>query len=383
MKRKRLIAIALLLLLLVTMFPGAAFCAEGQGSYHVLINNTELGTDSKVVDGKTYIPLEEVSQALNALVETDIQSKTISMTTLENIVPAVVKKVSPSVVGIIGKIKRVSNNYNSGSDNLMFGTGIIYKSNGYIVTNAHVVKDMEKIVVVLSNSKSYTARLKAIDEQFDLALIKIDKGFLTPAVFGDINTVEVGQTVIAIGTPMSFSLRNSATKGIISGMNRSAESEYRFIQSDVAINGGNSGGPLVNMKGEVIGINSVKYVGYGVEGLSFSIPVDTVQFVISHFEKYGKVKRPYLGAGFSESLAAKYGLPTSEGLTIASITSDSPAEAAGLQEDDKLIDVDGIPVHTKVDYNELMKSYLPGDSVKLNIQRKGRGMLVKVTFSEN
>lgn len=381
MKRKRIVAVALLLL--CTILPGSVFSADGQNSYRLVVNNTEVSSDAKVIDGKTYIPLEEVSQALNAKVQTDSRNNTILMTTAEYTIPDIVKKVSPSVAGIIGKVKNTGSNYDSSADNLMFGTGIIYKSNGYIITNAHVVKDMEKIVVVLSNSKAYSARLKAIDEQFDLALIKIDKGFLTPAVFGDINEVEVGQTVIAIGTPMSFSLRNSATEGIISGMNRSAESEYRFIQSDVAINGGNSGGPLVNMKGEVIGINSVKYVGYGVEGLSFSIPVDTVKYVINHFEKYGKVKRAFLGADFSESLTAKYGLPTSEGLTITGITPDSPAESAGLAENDKLIDIDGTQVHTIVDYNELMKNFLPNDSALLKIRRNGKEIQVKVIFSDN
>ena len=219
-----------------------------------------LGNDVKIIDGKAYVPVDDTAK--------------------------VISKLSSSVVGIIGKLKQSSKSYTNYSDNLIFGSGVIYKSNGYIVTNAHVVSDMELIVVVLSNGKAYNAKLKAIDELSDLALIKIDKGMLTPAEFGDMSQVEVGMPVIAIGTPLSFSLRNSASKGIISGINRSTDSEYRFIQSDAAINGGNSGGPLVDMNGKVIGINTVKYVGYGVEGLSFSIPIDTVKYVLGHFEKY-------------------------------------------------------------------------------------------------
>jgi len=297
-------------------------------------------------------------------------------------VPAIVSKIGISVVGIIGKIKQESPNYSSRGDNLVFGSGVIYRSNGYIVTNAHVVADMESIVAVLSNGKAYQARLKAIDEKSDLAVIKIDKGGLVPAVFGDISSVSVGEPVVAIGTPLSFSLRNSATKGIVSGINRAVEGDYRFIQSDAAINGGNSGGPLVDMQGRVIGINSVKYTGYGVEGLNFSIPVDTVKFVISHFEKYGKVRRPFLGASFSEGVAARYGLPSDEGLTITEIEKDSPADKAGLQIDDIVVSVNGVRITTLIDYNEEMKRYLPGDTVELTLVRDENTIKAKVTFSE-
>jgi serine protease Do len=297
-------------------------------------------------------------------------------------VEKVINNLSGSVVGIIGKLKPSSENYSSNGDNLIFGSGVIYKSNGYIVTNAHVVADMETIVVVLSNGKSYKARLKAIDEQSDLASIKIDKGMLKPAVFGDIKQVVVGRPVVAIGTPLSFSLRNSASKGIISGINRSADGEYRFIQSDAAINGGNSGGPLVDLSGRVIGINTVKYVGYGVEGLSFSIPVDTVKYVLDQFGKYGKVRRPYLGVEFLEGVAARYGLPSNEGLTISEIEKSSPAEKCGLLLDDVLMSVNGVEVTTIIDYNEEMKKYLPGSTVKLTVRRNDKEIELKAVYGE-
>jgi Trypsin-like serine proteases, typically periplasmic, contain C-terminal PDZ domain len=312
-----------------------------------------------------------------------VKSGTSSLSTQETEITSVISKLSASVVGIIGKLKQSSESYNSYSDNLVFGSGVIYKANGFIVTNAHVVADMDTIVVVLSTGKAYEARLKAIDEPSDLALIKIDKGMLTPAKFGNAKDIEVGKSVIAIGTPLSFSLRNSATKGMISGLNRSADGEYKFIQSDAAINGGNSGGPLVDLNGKVIGINTVKYVGYGVEGLSFSIPVDTVKYVLSQFERFGKVRRPYLGAVFMEGVAARYGLPSSEGLTISEIKKDSPAQKAGLSVDDVLISVNGDNITTKIDFNEAMKNYLPGNTVTLGIERNGKVMKIKVTFGES
>jgi len=307
---------------------------------------------------------------------------TVGASSSEADIPKIISDLSPSVVGIIGKLKESSQNYSEYSDNLTFGTGVVYKANGFIITNAHVVADMETIVVVLSNGKAYKARLKAIDEKSDLALIKIDKGGLKPAKFGDMSDVVVGEPVVAIGTPLSFSLRNSATKGIISGINRSTDGEYSFIQSDAAINGGNSGGPLVDMDGEVIGINTVKYVGFGVEGLSFSIPIDTVKYVISHFEKYGRVRRPYLGADFVEGVAARYGLPSSEGLTITSVEEGSPAEKAGLLIDDVIRAVNNVPVTTKIDYNEEMKKYLPGDKVVLTVERNGEIINLEVKYGE-
>ena len=333
----------------------------------------------KTIDGKTYIALDALNLVEGLTISNTSQNVSISTNNISNIV----KKVSPSVVGIIGKLKESSTDYNEMTDNLVFGTGVIYRSDGYIVTNAHVVKDMESIVVVLSNSKPYKARLKAIDEKLDLATIKIDKGGLTPATFGDINKVTVGQEVVAIGTPLSFSLRNSATRGIVSGMNRVAGGEYRFIQSDTAINGGNSGGPLVNMQGQVIGINSVKFIGYGVEGLSFSIPIDTVQYAIKHFEKFGKIKRPYLGLNFSESIAAQYGLPTyEEGINIQDIDEGSPAEEYDFSVEDKLLAVNGEKVNTIIDYNEEMKKYYPGDKATFLLVRDGKKFNINVEFGE-
>jgi len=323
------------------------------------------------------IALLALCAASTAAADNGAKSKTV-----EYGVPEVIEKLSKSVVGIIGKLKQSSPYYSSYGDNMTFGSGVVYKPNGFIITNAHVVSDMESIVVVLSNGKAYAARLKAIDAASDLALIKIDKGGLMPAVFGNIEDVVPGETVVAIGTPLSFSLRNSATKGVVSGINRSIEGEYRFIQSDAAINAGNSGGPLVNMEGKLIGINSAKYVGYGVEGLSFSIPVDTVKYVLSHFEKYGRVKRPFLGAEFTEGIAARYGLPSNEGLAIIEVKESSPAEKAGLMVDDAVKAVNGVSVPTKIDYNEEMKKYLPGDTVRFTVERKGKTFEVGVTFTE-
>lgn len=379
MNKKKVIIKAICTLAVFAITTSSTYAA---GDVTLKIDGKQVKNAVKVIDGKTYILLDSLSNNLNSI-NVNKDSKSIEINSTTNTIPELISKVSPSVVGIIGKLKESSKDYRDSADNTVFGTGVIYKSNGYIITNSHVVKDMDRIVVVLSNSKAYEARLKAKDDSLDLAVIKIDKGGLQPATFGDMSDVSVGQDVIAIGTPLSFNLRNSATKGIISGMNRSADGEYRFIQSDAAINGGNSGGPLVNMKGEVIGINSVKLAGFGVEGLNFSIPIDTVKYAIKHFEKFGRIRRPYLGITFTDSITFQYGLPsTNEGITVKDIEQGSPAEKFDILADDKLISVNGINVNSTIDYNEEMLKYLPGDKATLEIVRDNEHIYIDVVFGE-
>ncbi len=345
------------------------------------INGQEIASGIKTIEGKQYISVDELSSHLDGVSITQ-GNNSVDINSSDRI-SNVVSKVSPSVVGIIGKLKESSYEYDETTDNIIFGTGVIYRSNGYIITNAHVVKDMESIVVVLSNSKAYKARLKAIDEDLDLAEIKIDKGGLQPVTFGDISKVAVGDEVVAIGTPLSFGLRNSATRGIISGMNRSENRQYRFLQTDAAINSGNSGGPLVNMKGEVVGINSWVYAGIGVQGMGFSIPVNTVRYAIDQFEKFGKIRRPYLGLAFTDSITNIYGLPdTSSGVTVKSIEKNAPAQKYNIKVDDKLISINGVKVNSTTDYNEELKKYLPGDIAEFKLQRDNREINITVIFGE-
>jgi len=257
-----------------------------QDKIKVLINGKEIGTEAKMIENKVYLPARAVSEALGANVEWDGKNRTVSVTMQGNdeLVPGVLKSVSSCVVGIIGNQKEDSG-YSASkySEEIVHGTGVIIKSNGEILTNAHVVKSMDKIVVVLSDGSGYEATLKCIDEDTDLALIKINKSNLNTARFGKEEDIVIGRTVLAIGTPVSLSLRNSASIGIISGINRGIGSPYSLIQTDAAINPGNSGGPLVNLKGEVIGINSSKFAATGIEGLGFSIPLNTINYVLKQF----------------------------------------------------------------------------------------------------
>ena len=298
-------------------------------------------------------------------------------------VPKVIEKTSPSVVAIIGKPSSDSDkSLDKNRFNLAHGTGVIVESNGVIVTNAHVVKDMKNIVVVTSNGTTYNGRATNIDEESDLALVKIDATGLSPAKFASSSDIKVGETVAAIGTPISFALRNSVTVGIVSGLDRSVNSQYQLIQTDAAINPGNSGGALINMNGEVIGINTMKYADIGVENLGFAIPVDTVKYVLKHFQLYGKVIRPYLGLELEESWEAVVGLPSSTGLRVAYVDPDSPAAGAGIQQDDLLVSIGTSKVKTLVDYNEAIKKYLPGETIEITIQSGNATKSKSVTLGE-
>ncbi|MGE6667853.1 S1C family serine protease [Paenibacillus xylanexedens] len=331
---------------------------------------SKAAMQAKVVDGQVYVNTKDLLKAVGGSGQYDAKSGTYTYKGSEAI-PKVIEKVSPSVVGIIGKSTEVQDGATSDDRyNLAHGTGVIIRSNGWIVTNAHVVDGLTNPVVVTTDGNTYKITKTYSDALSDLALIKINAKSLKPASFAKASQTTVGETVIALGTPISFSLRNSATVGVISGLNRGVEATYRLIQTDTAINPGNSGGPLVNLKGEVVGINTMKFSAVGVESLGFSIPVDTVQYIIDQFFKYGKIKRASLGLQLEESWSAIVGLPTDDPLTITGVLSPE-AKKAKIKEGDVLYSVAGTRVSSVVDINELLKKYLPGQKVKLLMQTDG------------
>lgn len=324
--------------------------------------------------------LGDTTKTVSAATTTQ-RDKIKNSTAAEDPVPGIIKSITPSVVGIIGKD---DSGRTSGPDdryNLTHGSGIIVKSNGWIVTNAHVIKDLQNALVVTSDSKTYSIKETYLDEVSDLALIKINATSLKPAKFiPSTGKTVVGEKVVAVGTPISFSLRNSATVGVISGLNREVAAAYRLIQSDTAINPGNSGGPLVNMKGEVLGINSLKYSAVGVENMGFSIPSDTVQYIMNQLFKYGEVKHPSLGLELEPSWSSIVGLPTLDPLTVTKVNS-AEARKAGVAEDDVLYSIDGHRVVSLVDINELFKSYSPGTTVRLVMQSDGDIVIRKLVLT--
>jgi len=349
------------------------------------LNGSPISADTKIINNQVYVQLDAITKAVGGSIAYDNQRNTanISLRDMDIIVPQVIEKVSPSVVGIIGTYKNAGSKSGAYAEKqFIHGTGAVIKANGEIITNAHVVGEMDKIIVVLADGAAFEAKLKSIDQASDLAVITINKTGLKPVKFAKENSLSIGNTVIAIGTPISFSLRNSASIGIISGINRSIESEYKLIQTDAAINPGNSGGPLVNLDGEIVGINTSKFIGTGIEGMGFSIPVSTVNYVVGQFDKFGKVIRPYLGIRFEEDWISQMGLPTNNGLIIAGIEAKSPASAQGLKTKDILLSINDIKINSIVDYNEEMKKFSPNSKANFKIKRNGIIQNIVVTFAE-
>jgi serine protease Do len=312
----------------------------------IIVNGRRIDSGGAFIEnGTTYVPLRVVSEALGATVGWDGEARAVSIDLGAQAVNVaqLVGAVSPSVVAIVGTYQ----------DRLAGGSGVVIRSGGDILTNAHVVDGLQNIIVVLHCGSAYNGRVRFFDEPSDLAVVRIDRIGLPIVTFAENEDIVAGETVIAIGTPLSFSLMNSATKGIISGLNRGVTGEYALIQTDASINSGNSGGPLVNLHGQVVGINSSKFAGVGIEGIGFAIPADTVRFVLDHFERYGEVRRAGINAVLEEGWAARRGLPTREGLRV--LSSSGVSRTQGLQNDDVILAVGGTNVHSLVDFNMEMK----------------------------
>ena len=371
--RKNSTKICALLLGGALFFTG--ICAQSNTEPRVMVNGQLLESEAIMKDDRVYVPLRAVGESMGAEVSWDESSDTAIVQTVsqdEAGIASMVEQVSKSVVAIVG-------NYGSG-DSVGGGAGVVIKPAGEILTNAHVVKDMATIVVVLSDGACYEGQVKYIDEQIDLAVVKISKLGLPAIRFADPASISTGRTVFGIGTPVSFSLRNSVSKGIISGVNRGPEKDYRYLQTDTAINPGNSGGPLVNLNGELVGINTWGYAGATVSNLNFAIPVDTVQYALAQFEKNGKVVRVDLGASLDETWAASMGLPTSDGLIVSKVREGGPAQKAGIVAGDAVVRLGSDEIHSKVDWNEAIKNYEPGAQAEITLWRGNEFVPVTVTF---
>ena len=349
---------------------------------NVEVNGTQIDTDAVIIDDKTYVPLRGVFEAAGAEVSWNEETQTAGINISnslsdDELIPSVIESVSPSVVGIIGRGKTES--YYGSQEGIMSGSGVIIKSGGEILTNAHVVKNMNTILVVMNDGKGYEAQLKYIDDDTDLAVVKIKKIGLPVVKLANSEDIVVGKQVIAIGTPITFSLRNSATVGHISGLNRSVGDPYRLIQTDTAITHGNSGGALINMNGELVGITSS---GYSGTNTNFAVPVDTVKYVLNQFELYGKVRHISFGAEFQEDWLAELGVPSEAGLTIKGLEKSSPLAKASFKTGDVLVSVDDIAINSIVELNELMKNYLPGDTVKVGVKTNGEIKYADIVLDE-
>ena len=265
------------------------------------------------------------------------------------------------------------------------GTGFIIEKDGYIVTNAHVVDGAQSVKVTFSDGTSEDAKVIGEDKATDIALIKVktDKD-LTTVGFGDSDKVQVGEPVVAIGNP--FGLGTSVSAGIVSALGRDLNSGPfdNYIQTDAAINKGNSGGPLFDAEGKVIGMNSaiISPTG-GSVGIGFSVPSDTIKTVVQDLQSSGTVKRGFLGVGIqpvSADIAAALGLDKPEGVLVANVSDGTPAQKAGLKRGDIIVAVDGKPMKTPRDLTRAIGSDNPGTTVQLSLLRANKPITVSVTL---
>ena len=298
-------------------------------------------------------------------------------------------KILPSIVGIkveynVNSLISMFGNSGQTSTASASGSGIIISEDGYILTNNHIVStsssesyyevsEATKLTVTLFNDDTeYEAKIIGTDEQTDLAVIKIEKTGLSKAEFADSDNIKVGEFAMAVGNPLG--MQSSITCGVISAVNREVTDtegkKYNLIQTDAAINSGNSGGALVNSEGKVIGINTLKLSGTGIEGMGFAIPINSTTDITSQLIQYSKVKRPYIGISgmdLSEETAKKYNLVV--GIYVKSVDDFSAGEKAGIKSGDVIIEADGKKVTKMDELNEIKNSHKIGDEMKIKIKR--------------
>src|SRR4051812_10652061 len=259
-------------------------------------------------------------------------------------------------------------------ENRSLGSGFIITTDGYVLTNAHVVEGADEITVRFTDKREFKAKVIGADKRTDIALIKVDATGLPAVRFGDPTKLKVGEWVVAIGSPFGF--ENTVTAGIVSAKGRSLPQEnfVPFIQTDVAINPGNSGGPLFNMRGEVIGINSQIYSRTGgFMGLSFAIPADVALDVQKQLKEKGRVARGRIGVQIQEvtrDLATSFGLDRARGALVNSVEKGSPADKAGVEATDIILSFDGKPVESSSDLPRLVGATRPGQQASLEVWRK-------------
>lgn len=265
-----------------------------------------------------------------------------------------------------------------------FGSGVIIESNGYVLTSNHVIESATKIEVKLSDDEKFVAKVIGQDKETDLALIKVEsKHPLPTASMGDSDRLRPGQWVMAIGNPFVYD--HTVTTGVISALNRKLGTTIfdNFIQTDAAINFGNSGGPLVNISGEVIGINTM--ISAEGTGIGFATPINTAKEIIPQLKQTGKVSRGFLGLvpqEISEELQQSLGLQSTEGVIVSSIQKDTPADKAGLKRYDVILEINGQPIKTEDQFRKLIADAHPGDKVTLKVLRDSKPLTIVSELSE-
>lgn len=372
----------LFILIIILIMMGSSFLGAIGGSFitlKVVERNPSLAFEDQTVSSQTAIAPATLSFS-NSNIETTITS--------------VVQEVEPAVVTVVGTISGRATFFGVTSDQEVSGSGVIITEDGYILSNNHVVEGTKTLSVILNDGTEHPAELISRDVFADLAVLKIEGKVPGIAKIGNSDNLKPGETVIAIGSPLG-TFRNSVTVGVISATGRTLDSGDGYaiedlIQTDAAINSGNSGGPLLNLTGEVIGINTLVIRGSNnsstsAEALGFAIPSNTAAMIAQHIIEKGYFARPYLGTSYQNvtpRIASWYNLPVNYGAYITGIDRNSPAEIAGLRPGDIITKIGDVPIDEQQSFINALFEYEPNQQITIEFSRENQLLTVDVVLGE-
>ena len=324
--------------------------------------------------------------AVRAPVQTGPSTTTNVTLNEDSAVINAVKKVQPAVVTVINNMQPQRSFRGSVSSPVASGSGVIIDSKGYVVTNNHVIDSAQSLQVIYSDGSKVDATLVGTDTVLDIAVLKVNGKVPATAQFGDSSALQPGQVAIAIGSPLG-DFRGTVTVGVVSALNRTVDTETGLIQTDAAINNGNSGGPLIDSLGEVIGINQLVLRSSGsgnvAEGLGFAIPSNLVRDIAAQLIATGSVEHPYIGVGYQQNdsqIAGQLSLNTTDGIVVTQVDPSSPAAKTGLQQGDVIVALNGQKIDQDHILAGLLLTHKPGETVNLTVLRDNQTMQVNVTL---
>ncbi|HXD08706.1 MAG TPA: trypsin-like peptidase domain-containing protein [Anaerolineales bacterium] len=374
----------ILYILLVLLFGGtSAFLGAVAGGLTVY----------RAVQQRANLPAA-VQQIIPANNTNPNQTLVLNNTNVETAVTQSVQKVGPAVVTVVGTIPGQQTFFGLTGDQTVSGSGVFITDQGYILTNNHVVEGTKQVSIVLSDGTEEQAAIVGTDPYSDIAVLKTDGKVPAVATLGNSDALDPGESVIAIGSPLG-NFKNTVTVGVVSATGRSIDTGNGYqiedlIQTDAAINHGNSGGPLVDLAGEVVGINTliVRNTNSGdvAEGLGFAIPVNTAQAIAQQIIQKGYFARPYIGINYQPidpNIAARYNLPAQWGVYITEVSGNSPASDAGLQQGDIITKIGDVALDETHTYVNTLFTFKPGDQITLNVMRDGKDTQIQITLGES
>jgi len=334
-----------------------------------------------------------IQQVLPASNTNPGQTLVLNNTDVETAITQSVQKVGPAVVTVVGTIPGQNSFFGQTTDQTVSGSGFFISAQGYILTNNHVVEGTKDVKIVLSDGSEQNVTIVGTDKYSDIAVLKTEGKVPAVAVLGNSDKLNPGESVITIGSPLG-NFKNTVTVGVVSATGRSIDTGNGYqiedlIQTDAAINHGNSGGPLVDLAGEVIGINTlvVRNSGMGdvAEGLGFAIPVNTAQAIAQQIIQVGYFSRPYMGINFqpiNPDIATRYNLPAQWGVYVMQVEAGSPASQAGLKQADIITKVGDVTLDETHSYVNTLFTFKPGDTISLDVMRDGKDVQVQITLGE-